>query len=368
MNSLLVDYITLSLSAINSRTAIHLIHSLGSVSAILSATQEELVTQGELKEEVAQRLLRSFDRERALRECQFVERYGIRLLAYGTESYPDSLACCEDAPLLLYTKGDVQLDFSNPKMIAVVGTRRMSDIGKVNCENIIAQIAEYYPDAIIVSGLAYGIDGVAHRSALKYGLKTVAVVAHGLDRIYPSDHRSLAEDIVRKGGVIVSEYSSGTDAQPYRFLERNRIIAGLTVGTIIVESPIKGGSLVTADIADSYGREVFTFPARLSDVKSAGNIELLRRNKAILLTDVEDLEYALNWKRTQSVSSLLSPVEMSEEERMIYTLFDSYERIAIDHITALCGFDVSKANVLLTNMELRGILKSIMGGMYIKLR
>ena len=362
-------HIVLSASGIDGRTAVHLVRAFGSAEAVLAASPEELVIRGELKEAAARRLVSAIDLKRAREEQRFVERYGIRLLAYGTESYPDSLSCCEDAPLLLYVKGDAHFDFSNPKTIAVVGTRRMTAEGKVNCERFIERLAEYHPDTVIVSGLAYGIDGTAHRAALKNGLKTVAVVAHGLDRIYPADHRSLAEEIVRSGGAIVSEYPSGTEPQPYRFLERNRIVAGLTVATVVVESPRKGGSLVTADIADSYGREVFAFPARLSDKNSEGNIELLRRNRAILLTDADDMEYALNWKRKPiSEPGLPFPLELTEEERAVYNLFDRYDRITVEHITGLCGFGIVEANVLLTNMELNGIIKAVMGRMYIRLR
>ncbi len=362
-------HIVLSVSGIDSRTAVHLVRTFGSAEAVLAASPEELVVRGELKEKTARRLISRIDLKRAQEEQRFVERYGIRLLAYGTADYPDSLSCCEDAPLLLYVKGDARFDFSNPQMIAVVGTRRMTAEGKANCERFIARLAEYHPDAVVVSGLAYGVDGTAHRAALKNGLKTVAVVAHGLNTIYPADHRSLAEEIVRSGGAIVSEYPSGTEPQPYRFLERNRIVAGLTVATVVVESPRKGGSLVTADIADSYGREVFAFPARLSDRNSEGNIELLKRNRAILLADVDDMEYALNWKREKETESVLPfPPELTEEEQAVYDLFDRYDRITVEHVTGLCGFDAAQANVLLTNMELNGIIKAVLGRMYIRLR
>lgn len=364
----IIDYLTIKSTGINNESAIHLLSVYGSAKEVLQASYKSLTQEAELNGRLADRLILSRNMDKVAAEMTFIEKYNIRVLCYDCPDYPKSLMFCSDAPFVLYCKGDIDLNAGNEHYVSIVGTRRMSDFSMVNCDMIVSRLAEFYPNTVVVSGLAHGIDSIAHTSALKYGLKTIAVVAHGLDTIYPQDNRPLAESIIRNSGAIITEYPFGTNSLQRYFLERNRIVAGLSVATIMVESPIKGGSLVTADIADSYGREVFTFPARLTDKSCGGNLKLLKNNKANLLIDIDDMEYVLGWERDKKRDSKLFEVHLTDEEQQVYDLFDKYDHISVDHIVELCHFGISRANSILTDMEINGIIKSVLGRMFIKLR
>ena len=227
---------------------------------------------------------------RAEQELKWIEQEGINHLFYADIKYPIRLKQCEDAPLNLFYKGNI--DWENDKFISIVGTRKATNFGKSFTDKLVKDLAVYNP--VIVSGLAHGIDGAAHKAALKYGLKTIAVFAHGLDRVYPAAHANLAQTITTNG-CLLSDYLSGTTPLPQNFASRNRIVAGLSDATIVVESAAKGGSLITADIANSYNREVFAVPGNPSEKNAKGCNYLIKSQQAILLESATDIIKGLNW-------------------------------------------------------------------------
>ncbi len=304
---------------------------------------------------------------RAEEEIEFISRHNIIPLFFTDEKYPQRLSRCDDAPLMLYVKGDV--DFDVRPVLSIVGTRRATDRGKIICEKFVKELAERYPDVLIVSGLAYGIDICAHRTALKYGLDTVSVVAHGLDRIYPYLHRNDAKEMIEKGGAVVTEFLSGTVPDKYNFVQRNRIVAGLADAVVVVESGIKGGALITASIASSYNRDVLAFPGHSSDELSKGCNYLIKKNIAALIEDVDDLEYALGWesrvkKDDEPTQRKLFPEFTSDEEKELYTILLEEKELTSSELSLKSRLPVSRVNALLLNLEFAGLVKSLPGNAY----
>lgn len=282
-----------SIPGIGSIRARHLIQAFGSAQDVLDAPAELLLQAGA----VGQRVLEGRNNhqliERAKREIEFMEAHHIRPLVYGEEGYPQRLIDCPDAPTHLFQLGNASLDAKH--IVGIVGTRQCSQYGRDNVQRFVAELYEALPDVIVVSGLALGIDVEAHRASLQSGAATVGVVAHGLDRIYPYQHRDVARQMVQQGGAIVTEYLTGTQPERGNFLARNRIIAGLCDAVLVAESKEKGGSLVTASIATDYGRDVFAFPGRVTDDRSTGCNRLIRLNRAGLITSAQDFMESMGW-------------------------------------------------------------------------
>lgn len=299
---------------------------------------------------------------RAEEELLFIDKYKISPIFLGSELFPKRLKNCQDAPLMLYFKGNA--DLNNSKIISVVGTRNASDYGKEICRNLIADLKVY--DPLIISGLAYGIDCAAHRESLKNSIPTVGVLAHGLDRIYPAQHRSLAEKMVDSGGLI-TEFISGTIPDRENFPKRNRIIAGLSDLTIVVEANIKGGALITAELANAYNRDVFAFPGRINDDSSSGCNHLIKTNRANLITGIQDIEYMMGWSREliQPVHQQLTlPVDLSDEELKIMGIIQQNGEIAVDNLAIQSSMPQSRLAVNLLAMEMKGIIISLPGKVY----
>lgn len=302
----------------------------------------------------------------AEKELEFIDKHHITCVGFHDENYPSRLRECDDAPILLYYKGNTTL---NPrKAISIVGTRKCTDYGRDLCERFIRDLAEQFPDVLIVSGLAYGIDVHAHRAAIKYGLPTVGVLAHGLDRIYPSVHRNVAAQMVRGGGLL-TEYSSFTEPIRQNFLQRNRIVAGITDATIIIESAAKGGALVTANIANSYGRDCFTFPGRIDDVASAGCHRLIRNNQAALITSAADFIESMMWPaplddRPKAIQRTLFP-DLSEEESHIVELLRHHaDGMHINTLVVEADIPINRLSATLFEMEMKGIVRPLVGNSY----
>lgn len=238
--------------------------------------------------------LRSGDAlRRAEKELAFAEKYHLKICFYEDADYPSRLKACADVPLLFYMKGDVDLEAG--KILSVVGTRKMTTYGRCQTEDLIASLAGVFPDLLIVSGLAYGVDVCAHRKALACGLPTLAVVAHGLDSVYPSQHRAVAREMISSGGGMLSEFPSGTEPYRSNFVQRNRIVAGLCDACLVIESPEKGGSLITARMARDYDREVFALPGRPVDANSRGCNLIIKQQVATLVESAEDIVREMNW-------------------------------------------------------------------------
>lgn len=364
---MLREDLKLSLSGIRSDVAASLIDIFGSPAQIFKLTKYEILSQLELNSTSLNKILIPPANERVDRELEFIEKFKIRTFTYGDDNYPPNLANCTDPPTVLFAKGDIDFSSDVEKWIAVVGTRKCTPYGIKTTERLIEQIAERHPQAVIVSGLAYGIDAYAHRAALKNNLRTVGVMAHGLDMIYPADHRELAKQIIGSGGAILTEFPSQSIVTKYNFVQRNRIVAALCSATIMIESPEKGGSMITAELADSYDREVFAVPGRIDDKSFSGNLRLIRNSKANILTSVEDIEEIMQWQSmTEVKDKSYTSFILNEYEQEIYDLFQDSGEVTTDKIIEGTTLPTSKVMTLLTILECKGLIRSVKGKMYIK--
>ena len=303
----------------------------------------------------------------AEKEIEFIEKNNIRLVCKGDKDYPYRLAECNDAPLVLHGMGNADLNAKH--IVSIVGTRHASEYGKSVCENFVADLAKFVPGTLIVSGLAYGIDVCAHRAALKAGLPTVGVLAHGLDRIYPTAHRSTAKSMIENGGLL-TEFMSGTNPFPQNFVQRNRIVAGMADATVVIESASKGGSLITASLATGYDRDCFAFPGRINDQYSQGCNELVSRNRAALITSAYDFVEAMNWevatkkKSAEDLQTELFP-DMSPEETAVMTaLRENSDGLQVNQMVVQLNTPINKLLPLLFEMEMKGYIKAVAGGCY----
>ena len=367
---MLKDDIRLSLSKVHCSKLALLLNDYDTSANILSLTKDELM-DNDLSFEEATKILFSANEEAVNTELEFISKYNIRTVTYGSEEYPTNLAGCDDPPTVLYIKGDLDFLSDTHLWVSVVGTRKYSDYGSSSTVRMIEQIAEHYPNAVIVSGLAYGIDAIAHRAALEYGLRTVAVLAHGLNQMYPSSHRDLAKTILAKGGALITEFTSLSEINKASFLQRNRIIAGLSTATCMMESPLRGGSLATANLADSYNREVFTIPARTTDASFQGNIHLLRASKANIITDIGDLEEVLGWRRGKMKTGTpytLPLIVLNDVEQEVFDVFVDHTEITLDYIVEQITLPVPSIISSLTALEIKGAIRSIKGKMYVRAR
>lgn len=339
---------------------------VGSVEGVFSESLKSLMKIPGIGEINARRIKNSDVLGKAEKEIEFIEKHKIETSFYTDNNFPRRLRSCVDAPILLYSKGNMNLD--EQRVISIVGTRNATDYGKLVCDELIQQFSEQNYKILVVSGLAYGIDFQAHKSALKYNIPTVGVVAHGLDRLYPALHKETAKQMLANGG-LVTDFTSGTKIDPSNFLRRNRIIAGLADATIVVESAAKGGALVTADIASSYNRDVFAFPGRAGDTYSKGCNQLIRNSGANLIDGIDDLEYFMGWETNTKEKVIQSTlfVELNEMEQKIVDLLKREGELFIDQISAQMGLAPSRVSATLLNLEFKNLLVVMPGQMY-KLR
>jgi len=299
----------------------------------------------------------------AEREAEFVARNNIRVYFYLDDDYPARLRQCEDSPVTFYFRGNADLD--SPMILSVVGTRHATENGRGLCHKIVSGLAEHFPELLIVSGLAYGIDIAAHRAALAAGLPTVAVLGHGLKTIYPSVHAGVAKAMLEKGGHV-TDFSSPTLPERNNFIRRNRIIAGISDATLIIESGIKGGALITADIAASYNRDVMAVPGRPGDEWSAGCNSLIRCNKASLVEKCAHIEYLLGWKPA-SLSAPVQPMlftSLTDNEKRICEALRNDGGMTIDMLARMIDIPVYKLSPTLLQMELAGLIIPCPGNVY----
>lgn len=306
------------------------------------------------------------DREilvKAEKELKFIEKNEIDVQFYTDKNFPRRLKTCVDAPIIIYSKGS--LDLNEQRIVSIVGTRNATNYGKQACDELIQKFAERNYKVLIVSGLAYGIDIQAHKSAIKFNIPTAGVVGHGLDRIYPSLHAETAKKMLENGG-LVTDFPSETKIDPSNFIRRNRIIAGLADATIVVESAAKGGALITAEIASSYNRDVFAFPGRAGDVYSKGCNQLIRNSGANLIEGIDDLEFFMGWEKSsknQVVQSSLF-VELTADEEKIVALLRENGELFIDQISTVLTIPVSRISSMLLTLEFKNVLVALPGKMY----
>lgn len=312
--------------------------------------------------EVRANAIRKFnDFKTAEDEIAFIEKYKIKPLFIRSNDYPHRLKRCYDAPLLLYYRGNA--DLNHTKIISIIGTRSNTDYGKSFTEKLISELTEQ--QCMIVSGLAFGIDAVAHKSALQNQLPTVGVLAHGLDSIYPAQHKTLAKEMLQNGGLL-TEFMQTTKPDKHNFPKRNRIVAGIADATIVIETAIKGGSMITAELAADYKRDVFAVPGRVTDSKSAGCNYLLKTGKAVLLTDARQLTETLHWTQQQKKIKQQKELfaDLTANETIIAQLLAGKEVVHIDEIFLKSGLTSSNIAAGILNLELQGIITSLPGKLY----
>ena len=301
---------------------------------------------------------------RAAAEMEFISKGDIRALTLGDHDYPQRLRECPDAPIMLYYKGSA--DLNQRYVLNMVGTRHCTAYGQDLVRRFISELRQACPQVLIVSGLAYGIDICAHRNALQQGFETVGVLAHGLDQIYPPRHRPTAVEMVKNGGLL-TEYVSQTEALPNNFRQRNRIVAGISDATILVESAIKGGGLITCRIAQEYGRDVFAFPGNVGMQYSEGCNKMIRNNTAALITSAADFLEAMRWQtvsqQPESIERQLFP-DLTDDEQQVVTLLQQTNDLQLNLISVKTNIPIGQLTALLFSLEMKGVVKSMAGGTY----
>lgn len=330
----------------------------------ISVFKEKSTTLSKI-EGVGQRIIKGLKDKslfkQAENEINFISNNHVDYRVITEANYPDKLKHCADAPIVLFAKGNINL--KNRKIISIVGTRNITGYGKEVLEKLIKNLVPFNP--VIISGLAYGTDIFAHRLAVKHNLQTIGILAHGLDRLYPAIHQKTAHQMEINGGLL-TEFWSKTNPDKENFVKRNRIIAGLSEATIVIESALKGGSLITADMANSYNRDVFAIPGKLSDKYSKGCNNLIKTNRAALLSSVKDLTYLLNWDmetKPKPVQKQLF-VKLNSEEAPIFNFLQAQGKQQLDQIALHCKIPINKTVTILFNLELKGLVKPLPGKLY----
>jgi len=340
-----------------------LVSFFGSVEAIFTEPYQSLVKIPGIGSGLARYISDRSYLHVAEREAEYVTKHNIKTFFYLDNDYPFRLKQCEDSPVVFFFRGTC--DLNSMKMLSMVGTRNATSGGKEICEKIIGGLAAGHPDLIIISGLAYGIDVACHKSALFHNLQTIGVLGHGLKTMYPSIHESVAKNMINHGGLLTDFIS---DALPERnnFLKRNRIIAGLSDATIVVESAITGGALITADIASSYNRDVLAVPGRPGDQWSQGCNSLIKTNKASLIENSVDVENVLNWRSEKSKTPIQKTLfsDMDDTEKAVFEMIMKEGEPTIDSICRNLEMPVFKLSSILLQMEFKGIVKCFPGNIY----
>jgi len=343
-------------------TAKKLISHCGSVEAVFKEKKQNLLKIEGIGKLIINDLFESIHFKAAEEELRFIKNNDITCLYFNEENYPDKLKHCIDGPVLLFQSGNINL--KQQHIISIVGTRKITAQGMAFCDNLVEQLVPYNP--VIVSGFAYGTDITAHKAALKNKLQTIGCLAHGLNQIYPSVHKKYMVKVENNGGFFTDFWSS--DAfDKNNFLKRNRIIAGLSEATIVIESAERGGSLVTADIANSYNRDVFAVPGRTTDLQSVGCNNLIKYQKAQILTNPADIPYALNWQLETTVKPIIQKqlfVELDGQEKIIYNYLKENNKQQLDTIALSCQMPIFKIAGILLNMELKGVVRPLPGKLF----
>lgn len=347
---------------IGSVTAKKLIAHCGSSSAIFELKRNQLLTIDGIGTLKLKNLFDGAHLEAAQAEYEFIVKNEIETVYFMDPTYPNYLKHAIDAPILLFKRGNISLE--GRKIISVVGTRNITSYGTAFCEKFIEDIAPLNP--IIVSGFAYGVDICIQKAAIKHGLQTIGCLAHGLNQMYPKTHCKYRKDVEKNGGFLTEFWSTSTPERE-NFLKRNRIIAGLSEATVVVESAEKGGSLVTADIAHSYNRDVFAVPGRAGDKYSLGCNNLIKQQKAHMLTSAADLIYLLNWETTQKEHFTTQKqlfVELTELEQQIHSFLQAEGKQVIDTIALSCKIPIFKTSSTLLQMEMKGVIRPLPGKLF----
>ncbi len=338
-----------------------LINHCGDAAAVFKTKSAQLAAIDGIGSVLLQKLKDKTIFEKAEKELQFIKSQEIDVLCFQDENYPDRLKHCIDGPVLLFTSG--KIDLKNKKIISIVGTRKITSYGMEFCRKLIEDLAPL--DPVIVSGFAYGVDIFAHQLAMEHNLQTIGVVAHGLNQIYPKEHKKYVAKVEQNGGFM-TEFWSSSNPEKENFVRRNRIVAGISEATIVIESADRGGSLITANIANDYNRDVFAVPGRTSDKYSQGCNNLIKTQKANLLTSAADLVYILNWdiqNKAKPVQKQLF-VTLENDEQKVYDYLLKNGKELMDIIALRCDFPIYKISGMLLNMELKGVIRPLPGKLF----
>lgn len=336
-----------------------LLNACGSAENIFKESKKKLLQIPGISPHIANQIGINIHEKIIEQEINYITKHKIRYCSINDPEYPSALHHCNDGPFLLFYKG--QLPASGKRLISVVGTRSATEYGKECCIRLIKSLAEYDQIAI-VSGFAYGIDIVAHQAAIEFGLETYAVVGHGFRYVYPALHKKYVPSLIANGGMI-TELVSVAKPDRENFPKRNRIIAGMSEATIVVEASEKGGALITARIANSYHRDVFAFPGRVTDFYSKGCNILIKNNEAQLVESAEDILTSLGFKKKKKVAAVQSRlfVELEPEEKLLVDVLSNFGEISLDDLSFQADFPVSKTSALLLTLEMKGIVQSLPG-------
>lgn len=350
-----------SIEGVGDILAKKLIHHFGDAESVLKAKSHQLAAIDGIGAILLKNMKDRSIYQKAESELNFIQNNGISVAYFQEENYPERLKHCFDSPLLLFSAGN--LNVNQQKIISIVGTRQITSNGTEFCKKFIEDLAPLNP--LIVSGFAYGVDIVAHQVAMDFGLQTIGVLAHGLNQIYPKTHKKYMAKMEQNGGFL-TEFWSSSNPDKENFVRRNRIVAGMSEATIVIESAEKGGSLITATMANDYNRDVFAVPGRVSDKYSQGCNTLIKTQKAQLLTSAADLVYHLNWDlkiETKSVQKQLF-VSLEPEEQKIYDYLLQSGKEMLDSIAIDCQLPTFKLSSLLLNMELKGVIRPLPGKLF----
>lgn len=357
------------LSRFSPAAMLKLYHTAGSATEVMHHRRDIRDLVPEASDRLAELMANSDDAmRRAEDELKYVEEYGLKVLTFDSPDYPQRLRECEDAPIALFYSGNA--DLNAKRVVCVIGTRHATQYGKTLVERFCQDMRYMSPDTLVVSGLAYGIDITAHRNAMSNGLSTVAVLAHGLDDLYPSAHRATASQMLSNGGLL-TEYFTHTRPDKFNFVQRNRIVAGMSDACVVVESAKKGGSLITARLSQTYYRDVFAYPGAVGMTQSEGCNDLIRNSGAQLIASAEDFLTAMGWTddnilakaRQQGIERSIFP-ELTSDEKIVVNVLSKQNDLPISMLTAQTGMTVAQLASLLFEMEMKGVVKSLAGGLY----
>ena len=338
-----------------------LIEHFGDAVSIFSARKKELSCIEGIGELCARRVKEWNSFQEAEEEILFAEKHQLQILFISDKDYPQRLLHCYDPPTILYYRGNTNLN--NSRIISIIGTRNHTDYGRQVTEQLIDSLQTQ--NVLLVSGLAFGIDAIAHKSSLQHQIPTVGVLAHGMDTLYPSQHKSLAKEMLLNGGLL-TEFRKNTKPDKHNFPKRNRIVAGMADATIVIETAVKGGSMITAELAYNYNRDLFAIPGKITDSKSSGCLKLIRQNKATLLTDADQLIETMGWQEKKKTIKKQKElfIELSAEERIIVQLLKETESTHVDTLYVKSGLSSSTVAAVILNLEMQNVICSLPGKMY----
>lgn len=362
MRELLFKIAITKIPKVGAKNARNLISYCGGVEAVFNASKKELLKIPGIGEHTVKCIINQDVLSIAEKEISFIEKHDIQPLFYLDKNYPARLKHFGDSPIMLYYKGNA--DLNHGRVISVVGTRKPTVQGIAQCEELIEGLKPYNP--LIISGLAYGVDVTAHRKCLEVGIETIGVIGHGFNQIYPPQHRNVAQKMINQGGLL-TEYTSDLGVEQAHFPMRNRIIAGLCDALVVVETKNSGGSMISANIANSYNRDVFAIPGRVKDKSSQGCNKLIKSHKAALLESAEDIAYVMRWEKEDTQRHIQKQlfVELSEQEQKIVSLLRSADNISIDRITYEYNYTTSEVAAILLELELKGLVRPQPGSIFV---